>query len=94
VSVSSQLVAFLQDHLAELGDIRVKRMFGGAGVYCDGVMFGLIANDVLYLKSNDDGARAFEEEGCGPFTYEGKKASRCRCRTGARRNGFMTMQMI
>jgi DNA transformation protein len=49
----------------------MRRMFGGAGIYADGVMFGLIADDTLYLKANDETKRNFEAEGLGPFVYEG-----------------------
>lgn len=45
-------------------------MFGGAGVYYDGVMFAILADDVLYLKTDANSARAFREEGMEPFTYE------------------------
>ncbi len=54
-----------------LGPVSMRRMFGGAGIYADGVMFGLIADDTLYLKANDETKRNFEAEGLGPFVYEG-----------------------
>jgi len=51
--------------------VSVRRMFGGAGIYADGVMFGLIADDTLYLKADEKTKRDFEAEGLGPFVYEG-----------------------
>ncbi|HUU66676.1 MAG TPA: TfoX/Sxy family protein [Methyloceanibacter sp.] len=60
---------FITDQLAGFGRITIRNMFGGAGVYADGVMFGLLADDVLYLKTDDTSARAFAAEGMGPFTY-------------------------
>ena len=45
--------AFVQELLEGLGPVRVRRMFGGAGVYADEVMFGLIDADVLYLKTDE-----------------------------------------
>jgi len=47
-------------------------MFGGAGVYADGVMFAILAEDVLYLKADEASARAFAAEGMKPFTYTPK----------------------
>lgn len=47
-------------------------MFGGAGVYADGVMFALIADDTLYLKGDDATKAAFEAEGLQRFGYAGR----------------------
>ena len=66
----STTAALLQEQLGSLGTIKVRRMFGGAGVYCDGVMFALIADDVVYLKASAADHPAFEAERLGPFTYD------------------------
>jgi DNA transformation protein len=63
---------FLQDQLRSLGHVTVRRMFGGAGVYCDGLMFGLVSDDTLYFRVDDGNRSAFEAEGQQPFTYDGK----------------------
>ncbi len=63
---------YLCDQLADLGPVRARRMFGGAGLYLGDVMFGLVADDVLYLKADEKTKHTFEEEGLEPFTYEGK----------------------
>ena len=63
---------FLQDQLRPLGHVTVRRMFGGAGVYCDGLMFGLVSDDTLYFRVDDGNRSAFEAEGQLPFTYGGK----------------------
>jgi len=67
--------AFIQDQLAGFGPVSIRNMFGGAGVYADGVMFALLADDTLYLKADAATSRAFADEGMGPFTYkaEGRK---------------------
>ena len=44
-------------------------MFGGHGVYYDGVMIGLIASEALYLKADKQSAHLFEEQGLEPFSY-------------------------
>jgi DNA transformation protein and related proteins len=47
-------------------------MFGGAGIYADGTIFGLVADGVIYLKADQHTVPDFEREGLKPFTYEGK----------------------
>lgn len=71
MSASSGFIELVKDVLRDLGPVTVKRMFGGAGVYADGVMFGLIENDALHLKADATTKRAFEDEGQGPFVYQG-----------------------
>lgn len=67
-----------RDYVAELfeglGDIAIRRMFGGAGVFYDGVMFALIVDDTLYLKVDDTNREKFEAAGSRPFTFEKKKS--------------------
>jgi DNA transformation protein len=72
VTASDGFIAHLKDLLGELGHITVRRMFGGAGVYCDGQVFAFVDDDVLYLKTDEDGRTAFEAEDMGPFTYTTK----------------------
>ena len=69
MAARSEFVDHLQDMLAPLGDVRFRAMFGGHGVYLDGVMFGLIADETLYLKVDDDNRAQFEAAGMGPFVY-------------------------
>jgi DNA transformation protein and related proteins len=68
------------DHIFELfaafGRVDVRNMFGGAGVYAEGVMFGLVVDDVIYLKTDEHTAARFEREGCGPFTYDTRRGER------------------
>lgn len=61
---------FVRELFAGLGPIQVKRMFGGAGVYAEGRMFALLADDVIYLKADDALKAALKAEGCGPFVWE------------------------
>lgn len=72
MALSSGFSELLLDVLAPLGRVSVRGMFGGGGVYCDGVMFGLVADDVLFLKADEATKAPFEAEGCGPFVYNGK----------------------
>lgn len=72
MTASDSFVDFLKDSLSGLGPVNVRRMFGGAGVYADGVMFGLVTQDTLYLKADVQSQRAFEAEGLQPFKYESR----------------------
>jgi len=60
---------FIRDQLAGFGPVIIRNMFSGAGLYADGVMFAILANDVLYLKADETTAQAFAAEGMSPFTY-------------------------
>ena len=68
------------DDIVELfsafGPVTVRRMFGGAGIYADGTMFGLIADGVIYLKTGDSNAAMFEREKLPPFTYSRREGER------------------
>jgi DNA transformation protein and related proteins len=72
MAAGGSFAEFLQDQLRPLGHVTVRRMFGGAGVYCDGLMFGLVSDDTLYFRVDDGNRGAFEAEGQQPFTYDGK----------------------
>jgi DNA transformation protein and related proteins len=60
---------FIHDLFASFGPVTVRRMFSGAGIFAEGLMFGLIIRDVIYLKVDESNAADFEREGCSPFTY-------------------------
>ncbi len=66
----SEFVEYLLEQLAPLRGVSAKSMFGGYGIYQDGLMFGLVANDVLYLKTDEGNRAAFAARGLPPFTYE------------------------
>lgn len=54
------------------GGVTAKAMFGGHGLYKDGVVFGIIADDELYFKVDDKNLARYKEHQSRPFTYEGK----------------------
>ena len=58
-----------------MGDISIRAMFGGGGVYCDGLIFGLIIEEVLYFKSDEASAKAFEAEGLARSSTAPRMAS-------------------
>ena len=68
----SEFVSYVVESLQPLGPVVARRMFGGHGIYLDGVMFALIAYDQLYLKVDGGNRAAYEAAGLQPFTYSGK----------------------
>jgi DNA transformation protein and related proteins len=66
---------FIRDLFGQFGPVTVRRMFSGAGIFRDGLMFGLIVRDVIYLKADGSSIATFKHEGCAPFTYIRGKAS-------------------
>ena len=66
---------FIRDLFSQFGPVTVKRLFGGSGISSDGLTFGLIVRDVIYLKADDINIPDFEREGSAPFTYTRGKSS-------------------
>ena len=71
MAARDSFIDFLRDQLAPLGAIAPRRMFGATGLFCEGVMFGVVAEDALYLRVDDHNRAAFKEaEGLPPLSYE------------------------
>ncbi len=62
-------VAHCMELLSTLGTVRVKRMFGGWGLYADDLFVAIIAFERLYLKAGPDAREAYAAAGCEPFVY-------------------------
>ena len=70
---SDSFAEFLREQLAPLGHVTMRRMFGKTGVFCDGLMLGMVTDDTLYFRVDDDNRAAFKEaESFPPLNY-GKK---------------------
>lgn len=65
----SEFVENVKEALAPFGRIEVKAMFGGHGIYHDGLMFALVAYDVLYFKADAQSAQRFADLGLAQFEY-------------------------
>mgnify|MGYP006203819219 CR=1 FL=1 len=66
----SQFADSLHEVFAALGRVQIRRMFGGHGVFHDGLMCALVVRDTLYLKCDVQTQPHFEALGLEPFTYE------------------------
>jgi len=67
---------FLRDQLAPLGRITTRRMFGKTGVFCNGLMLGMVAEDTFYVRVDDQNRDLFREAASTPpLNYEKKGAT-------------------
>jgi DNA transformation protein len=70
---SDGFAEFLREQLAPLGRVTMRRMFGKTGVFCNGLMFGMVTDNMLYLRVDDRNREAFKEaESSPPLNYEKK----------------------
>lgn len=67
MAVSQEYADFIKERLEIAGDVFMRRMFGGVGIYCDQVFFALIADNVLYFKVDEINLPDFEKAGMEPF---------------------------
>ena len=72
---SDSFAEFLREQLAPLGRITMRRMFGKTGVFCDGVMFGMVTENMLYLRIDDHNRAAFQEAAAFPPRKYQKKGN-------------------
>jgi len=68
---SDSFAEFLREQLAPLGHITMRRMFGKTGVFRDGLMFGMVTDDTLYLRVDEHNRVEFKEaETAPPLNYQ------------------------
>lgn len=66
----TEFVDYLHEVFAQFGSIRTRKMFGGYGLYHNDLMFGLVADDELYFKTDQQSVERFEERGLCAFEYQ------------------------
>jgi DNA transformation protein len=67
MALSEEFTEYILDLFSDWGDVSVRKMFGGAGLYRDGKMFGLIADDVVYFKVDDSNRSDYVDADSLPF---------------------------
>jgi DNA transformation protein len=67
MAVTDEFRDYVLEQLAAAGKVTARRMFGGVGLYLDGLFFALISDDALYFKTDDANQRRFERAGSRPF---------------------------
>jgi DNA transformation protein len=63
---------YVLEQLSAFGGVAVRRMFGGAGLFKAGLMFGIISEGELYFKVDDSNRADFEAKKSQPFVYEAR----------------------
>lgn len=69
MSVDPGLIAWMEEALAPLGHLTMRKMMGGATLYLDGVAFAIVGEDQLWLKADAQSDAIWDAEGCERFTY-------------------------
>ena len=70
---SDGFAEFLREQLAPLGRVTMRRMFGKTGVFCDGLMFGMVTENMLYFRVDENNRADFKEAASvPPLSYEKK----------------------
>jgi DNA transformation protein len=67
MAVSESYRDFVLEQLGRIAPVTAKRMFGGVGIYSQGLFFALVAEDRLYFKVDDSTRPDFERLGMEPF---------------------------
>lgn len=67
-----EFVSYVVELMQSVGSVHAKGMFGGHGIYLEGLMFGLVADSVLYLKADKETENEFKDRGLEAFTYNKK----------------------
>ena len=63
---------WVREHLAMLGPLEIKPMFGAASVYANGLIFALLDDGVIWLKADEGNEPALIAAGARQFTYPAK----------------------
>ena len=72
VAGKNEFVNYLLELLQPFGSVSSRAMFGGHGIYKDGLIFGIVIDDAFYLKADDVNRGEFDVLGLGPFLYQSK----------------------
>ena len=64
-----EFIRYLRDQLRNWAPVEIRRIFGGHGIFRDGLMFALIHDETIYLRSDEASLSAFAAAGMGPFRY-------------------------
>ncbi|WP_332811468.1 TfoX/Sxy family protein [Sphingomonas sp.] len=68
MSFDETLVALVEEALEPVGDVSMRKMMGGAMLYCDGLVFALLYGDAIWFKADGDSDALWDAQGCERFT--------------------------
>lgn len=64
---TNEFCDYVADRLAPLGTVTYRFMFGGYGIYLDGLMIAIVVDDALLLRADEENRGEFEARGIGAF---------------------------
>lgn len=73
MAVNESYLDYVRDQLSDFGNFEIKKMFGGIGIFREGLMFGMIGSDTFRLKVDEHNQADFEELGMKPYFNKNKK---------------------
>lgn len=68
----NEFLSLVLDLMAPLGAISARAMFGGHGLYCNGLFIAIVVVDKLYFKADTQSQPRFESAGLRRFQYEAR----------------------
>ncbi|MGI9550270.1 MAG: TfoX/Sxy family protein [Aurantibacter sp.] len=72
MAVNEDFLNYVTDQLSEFPEVEIKKMFGGIGLFRNGLMFGMIGSDIFRLKVDEHNQKDYEVRGMKPY-FSGKK---------------------
>jgi DNA transformation protein and related proteins len=69
VPLSQGFAAYVEELIAAFGPVQIRKMFGGAAVYRDGVGFGILDDDTFFIKADKAFGAELKRQGCRPWVY-------------------------
>jgi len=64
---------YVEELIAGFGKVEIRRMFGGAAIYRGGVGFGILDDDIFFIKADAAFGAELKKRGCRPWSYSVKK---------------------
>ena len=68
MSVDEGLYAWVEEALAPLGRVTMRKMMGGATLYLDGTVFAILDGDEIWFKSDRESDGLWDAQGCERFS--------------------------
>ena len=70
MAVDEGLVDWIREALEPIGTVSLRKMMGGATLYCDGTIFAITDDGELWFKADAESDAIWDEAGCERFTYQ------------------------
>lgn len=67
---NKEFINYVLELMQTIGPVSARKMFGGYGIFLEGLMFAIVSDNVLYFKADEDTEDQFVERGLEPFTYQ------------------------